>query len=140
MRLSSGLLAGLFATVVLSLIMLGKAYIGLAPELDIPTMLASMVSTDNVLIGWVIHFIIGTVGYGLAIAAFHAATLSSPLQKGLILGGIGWLFMMLILMPLAGLGFFAMELTILAPALTLMLHLIFGALLGWFFGLLLHRI
>lgn len=42
--------------------------------------------------------------------------------------------MMVVLMPMAGAGMFSMKLGIGAPAMTFMLHLIFGGILGWTFG------
>ena len=43
--------------------------------------------------------------------------------------------MMIIMMPMAGAGLFGMSLGIMAPLMTLMLHLIFGLVLGWIYGL-----
>lgn len=51
--------------------------------------------------------------------------------KGIILGLIAWLLMMLLVMPMAGAGLFTMNLGIMAPAMTLILHVIFGAVLGY---------
>lgn len=38
--------------------------------------------------------------------------------------------MMVMLMPMAGAGLFGMNLGVMAPVMTLVLHLIFGAVLG----------
>lgn len=35
------------------------------------------------------------------------------------------------MMPMAGKGLFGMHIGIMAPTMTLVLHLIFGAVLGW---------
>ena len=51
-------------------------------------------------------------------------------MKGLILGLIAWLAMMIIFMPLAGLGFFAMQIGPAAAVATLVLRLIYGGVLG----------
>ena len=56
------------------------------------------------------------------------------MAPGLILGVIGWLIMMIGMMPMAGQGLFGMQVGIMAPIMTLMLHLIFGAVLGWVYG------
>lgn len=135
-RVSSGLLAGLAATVVLSALMVMKTMMGLMPELDLPKMIAGMMgSPDKPVIGWVVHFMIGVVGYGLAIA-FVGPRLpgDSSTTKGVILAVIGWLIMMVMLMPMAGAGFFGMSMGVMAPMMTLVLHLIFGAVLGWTYG------
>ena len=42
--------------------------------------------------------------------------------------------MMVVLMPMAGKGFFGLGIGWMAPVMTLMLHLIFGAVLGWVYG------
>jgi hypothetical protein len=41
-----------------------------------------------------------------------------------------WLGMMIIVMPMAGAGLFGMNLGIMAPVMTLVLHVVFGAVLG----------
>lgn len=48
-----------------------------------------------------------------------------------MLGVIGWVAMMVILMPMAGAGMFGRNMGIMAPMMTLVLHLIFGVVLGW---------
>jgi len=42
--------------------------------------------------------------------------------------------MMVVLMPMAGAGLFGMSMGVMAPVMTLVLHLIFGAVLGWVYG------
>ena len=54
--------------------------------------------------------------------------------KGIILGILGWLAMMIVIMPKMGAGMFAMNMGMMAPAMTLVLHIIFGAVLGMIYG------
>ncbi len=130
-----GLLAGLAATVVLSALMVMKGMMGVMPELDIAKMLAGMMgSPDSPMPGWAAHFLIGVVGYGLAIALLGYRMGGSPTVSGIIIGMVGWLLMMVVLMPMAGAGLFAMSMGVMAPVMTLVLHLVFGAVLGWTFG------
>ena len=131
-----GLLAGLAATVVLSLLMVLKAMMGLMPQLDLPKMLAGMMGSPNMpIIGWIVHFAIGIVVYGVAIAALDSKLPgTSRVGHGVMLGVIGWLIMMVVLMPMAGAGLFGMKMGVMAPVMTLVLHLIFGAVLGWVYG------
>ncbi|MEW9503622.1 DUF6789 family protein, partial [Jeotgalibacillus marinus] len=77
-----------------------------------------------------VHFMIGVVGYGVALALLddHLPG-ESRVWHGALLAMIGWLVMMVALMPMAGAGLFGMNLGMAAPAMTLMLHLIFGAVL-----------
>ena len=131
-----GVLAGLAATVVLSLLMVLKAMLGLLPQLDLPKMLAGMMgSPDMSIIGWIVHFAIGIVGYGVAIAALDSKLPgTSRVGHGVMLGVIGWLIMMVVLMPMASAGFFGMNMGVMAPLMTLVLHLIFGGVLGLVYG------
>ena len=133
--IGKGLLAGFAATVVLSALMVVKAMMGVMPALDLPKMIAGMMgSPDTPLLGWAVHFMIGIVGYGIAIATLGHRLGSSPIVSGIVIAVIGWLIMMLVLMPMAGAGMFAMSMGIMAPLMTLVLHLIFGAALGWTYG------
>lgn len=131
-----GMLAGLVATIVLSALMVLKAMMGLMPQLDIAKMIAGVMgSPDTPLIGWIVHFAIGIVVYGIAIAVLDSKLPgTSHIGHGIMLGVIGWLAMMVMLMPMAGAGLFGMNLGIMAPMMTLVLHLIFGAVLGWVYG------
>ncbi|MDQ6684311.1 MAG: hypothetical protein M3Z16_04220 [Pseudomonadota bacterium] len=135
-NIGKGLLAGLAATVVLSILMVLKAMMGIMPELDLPKMLAGMMgSSDTPGIGWAIHFMIGVVVYGVAIALLdeHLPGQGST-THGLLLACAGWLIMMVVLMPMAGAGIFGMKMGPMAPLMTLVLHLVFGAVLGWTYG------
>ncbi len=135
-RTGSGLLAGLAATVVLSALMVMKAAMGVMPELDLPKMIAGMMgSPDSPMLGWAVHFMIGVVGYGLAMAFLNGRLPgNSPTTHGVIIGFVGWLLMMVMVMPMAGAGMFGMKMGLMAPMMTLVLHLIFGAVLGWTYG------
>ncbi|QCB45389.1 DUF6789 family protein [Hydrogenophaga sp. PAMC20947] len=134
-----GLLAGLAATLVLSALMVMKTVMGVMPELDLPKMIAAMMgSPDAPMLGWAIHFMIGIVGYGLGMA-FLSDRLpgGSRTVHGVIIGIVGWLLMMVTVMPMAGAGLFGMNMGLMAPMMTLVLHLVFGAVLGWVYGKLL---
>jgi hypothetical protein len=132
-NISKGILAGFIATLVLSALMIMKTMMGLMPQLDVIAMLSGMLGVSSA-IAWIVHFAIGTLGYGITIALLARSLPSSAIVTGLILGTAGWLVMMVVLMPMAGKGLFGMNLGIMAPIMTLMLHLIFGAVLGWVYG------
>ena len=51
----------------------------------------------------------------------------SPTVHGVIIGVVGWLLMMVMVMPMG----------LMAPLMTLVLHPVFGAVLGWVYGKLL---
>lgn len=134
-RIGKGLLAGLVSTIVLSALMVMKSMMGIMPQLDIAKMIAAMMgSPDTPMIGWAGHFMIGIVVYGGAIALLDHRLPGSHTVRGVILGAIGWLIMMIVLMPMAGAGLFGMNMGIMAPMMTLVLHLIFGGVLGGTYG------
>jgi len=132
----AGLLAGFIATVVLSMMMAVKSLMGLMPDLNVIAMLSHMAHAKmsmpaGPVTGWVLHFMIGTVAWGLAFAALYARIPGSKSwQKGILFGIGAWVLMMVGPMPMAGAGLFGLNLGIAAPVMTLMLHILFGAVLG----------
>ncbi|MBZ0333302.1 hypothetical protein MARI_05580 [Marinobacter sp. JH2] len=125
-----GIIAGLIATVVLSILMFVKSMMGVMPDLNVIEMLASQMG-GSIVIGWAAHFIIGAIFYGLAFANLGSMIPGgSAIGRGIVLGVIGWLMMMVALMPMVGAGFFALNMGIMAAVATLVLHAIFGFALG----------
>lgn len=60
-NIAKGSLAGLAATVVLSVLMVVKAMMGIMPALDLPKMIAGMMGSPNTpMLGWAVHFMIGS--------------------------------------------------------------------------------
>ena len=134
-NLPRAMIAGFAATVVLSILMLMKTMMGIMPGLDIAAMLAKMMGApDAPILGWVGHFMIGTIGYGIVFALLAGRLPGSLVVQGVIVGVLGWLAMMVVIMPMAGAGLFGLNFGIMAPIMTLMLHIIFGAVLGYVYG------
>lgn len=130
-NISHGIIAGFVATVVLSIMMIMKSAAGIMPELDVIHMLSGMMGASPVM-GWIAHFVIGTVVWGAGFAILNASIPGgSQIAKGIAFGIGAWLLMMIAVMPMAGAGFFGLGLGIMAPIMTLVLHLVFGAVLGW---------
>lgn len=130
---SKGIVAGFAATVVLSTIMVAKDMMGLMPELNVIAMLGSMLDTTPV-VGWVIHFMIGTIAWGVGFAFFlNVLPGNSNPGKGISFGIIAWVPLMVVVMPTADAGVFGLDMGMLALAMTLMLHVIYGAVLGLVF-------
>ena len=127
-----GMIAGFVATIVLSMLMFMKSMMGVMPELDVVAMLSAMMGqSDTLAIGWVMHFVIGTVVWGILFSLLVSSLPGgSIVTKGLIFGAGAWLLMMIVVMPMAGAGLFGMKLGMMAPMMTLILHVIFGAVLG----------
>ncbi len=130
-NITRGMVAGFAATLALSAIMVMKSIMGLMPELDVIAMLSGMMGTSATG-GWIAHFVIGTVLFGIGFALmFHRIPGDNPVIKGILFATGAWLVMMIAVMPMAGAGMFGLSLGIMAPVMTFMLHLIYGAVLGF---------
>lgn len=128
-----GIIAGLVATVVLSVLMIMKGKMGLMTDVNVIAMLASKMG-GNSMMAWVAHFMIGMIGYGIAyVVIFSKLPFPSVILRGIALGVAGWAMMMIVVMPMMGAGLLGMKLAsgMMVPVATLMLHVIFGAVLGF---------
>jgi uncharacterized protein DUF6789 len=131
-----GMVAGLVATLVLSGLLLLKGTMNLVPELSIISLLMSLGSITAVQ-AWMDHFIVGVVAWGLAFGAYDSlASRPAHWLKGIIFGVFAWLVMMVLFMPLAKAGVFGWKIGPIAAAVTLIYHLVYGAVLGTTYGLL----
>jgi hypothetical protein len=131
-----GMLAGLVATLVLSGLLLLKSTMNLVPELNLIRLLVNLGSISTVQ-AWMDQFIIGVVVWGLLFGAYDSlASRPAHWLKGVIFGVFTWLVMMAAFMPLAKAGFFGSKIGPMAAVVTLMYHLVYGAVLGTTYGLL----
>nr|WP_293039987.1 DUF6789 family protein [Paraburkholderia sp.] len=134
------MMAGFVATVVLSLLMVMKGAMGIMPALNPVAMLSTMANAkmglpETPMVGWLAHFMIGTVAWGILFALLYRLLPGyTPLRKGMSFSVLAWIMMMVGPMPMAGAGLFGLNLGIMAPVMTLVLHLIWGATLGFTFG------
>ncbi len=134
MNIPKAIFAGFIATLVLSVLMIFKAMMGLMPDLNVIKMLAHMMHAAPVM-GWVAHFVVGAIIWGIAFALlFNKLPSQAPWLKGIIFAIGAWVLMMIVVMPMAGAGLFGLHLGIMAPVMTLVLHIIFGAVLGGVYG------
>lgn len=129
-----GVWAGFVATVVLSVLMIIKHAMGIMPELDPINMITKMLGASTPIVGWIMHFIIGSIMWGIAFALTSRLFPGLFWVKGMLFAVVPWLIMMVAMMPLAGAGLFGMQLGMAAPLMTLLLHLVFGAVLGAVYG------
>jgi hypothetical protein len=137
------LVAGFIATIALSVMMLLKAAMGLMPQLDPVSMLTGMArgfmgAPATPAMGWILHFLIGTVAWGILFSWLAPWLPGGYWVKGIIFGAGAWLVMMIIVLPMAGAGLFGLNLGMGAPAMTLALHLVYGTVLGVAYGKLLE--
>jgi len=140
----NGMLASLVGTIVLSAIMVMKQMAGMVPQMnpiaDLVGIANSLLGVPAVpLVGWVLHFAIGVFVWGILFAVLHPTIPGSNLIKGLIFGIGAWLLMMCIFLPMAGQGFFGTNVGMIIPVMALLLHLVYGAVLGFTFGKLSSR-
>lgn len=132
-NISRGVVAGLVGTAALSVLMVMKNVMGVMPELDVIGMLGGMMHVPPA-VAWVIHFMIGAI-WGLLFAVLYSRIPgSSPIVKGMVLLTGAWVLMMVMVMPMAGAGMFGMKLGMMAPVMTWVLHLVFGAVMGLAYG------
>jgi len=131
-KLLKGVIAGLVATVVLSILMIMKGNMGLMPDVNIIAMLAAKMGGNSIM-AWVAHFMIGVIGYGLVYVYIFSNLPFNNLIRGVLLGLAGWLAMMVAIMPMMGAGLFGLNLAsgVMVPVATLMLHIIFGVVLSY---------
>jgi hypothetical protein len=131
-----GVIAGFIATAVLSVIMMVMDGAGFNPQFNIVTLLDNLGSIGRAG-AWADHFIVGMLLWGPIFAGFDSVTPKfGRWLKGMLFGMIAWVMMMLLFMPVVGMGLFGASLGIMGPVVMLIFHLIYGAVLGLSFGLL----
>ncbi len=139
-NIAKSMVSGFAATAVLSILMIMKMKMGVMPDLNVIKMMSKMAhgmmgTPVTPVIGWVMHFLIGTVAWGGLFAIIGKSLPGdSYIIKGLLFGILAWVLMMVMVMPMAGAGFFGLSLGMMAPVMTLMLHLVYGAVLGGVFA------
>ena len=132
-KISKGVLGGIVATAVMTALTLMKNAMGVMPQLDVIQMLSTMMGV-SIVMAWVVHFGIGAMWGVLFALAYNVIPGGSSLVKGMLFGAGAWLLMMVMVMPMAGAGFFGMKMGLMAPMMTLVLHLVFGAVMGFVYG------
>ena len=135
MNIKAGMLSGFIATLALSIIMVVKTKMGVMPELNAIIMLSDMMDSPLAM-GWVAHFMIGTFVWGILFAILVNKLPGGILTSAIIFSIGAWLMMMVGPMPMAGAGLFGLKMGMMAPVATLMLHIIWGVVLGFSYKLL----
>lgn len=106
MNVIGAITAGLGGTVVISMVMAMAPKMGM-PKMDIVGMLGTMFNKDgNVILGWVVHLMMGTI-FALIYAALWSFGIgSATLIWGLVFGAGHWLVagMMMGVMPMMHAG------------------------------------
>ncbi len=128
-QLTKGAIAGLLATVILSIVMLIKKHVGFYLDFNPINALASLCHLPSPSYGWFVHFGIGVV-FGVIFSIIYHKIPGEPRFRGCVFASIAWLFMMVTVMPLSGMGIFAIDANNNIAMFTFMMHLIFGVFLG----------
>jgi uncharacterized membrane protein YagU involved in acid resistance len=130
-NLLKSMAGGLAGTVVMSMMMRFVAPMMLGHPMDIAGMLANMMG-GLYAIGMAAHLMNGIVIFPLLYTFLAFRYLPGPpLVRGLLWGAALWLMAEVIVMPMAGAGFFSAEIGgMKAVVAALMGHLVYGALLG----------
>lgn len=130
-----GVLASFTGTLALSAIMVVKQMMGMLPQMnpiaDLVALAHSFAGTPrSPLVGWLLHFALGSLVWGTLFAILRPAIPGSGLVKGLLFAVGAWILMMMLFLPLTGQGFFGLNAGPVIPLMTLLLHLVYGAVLG----------
>jgi len=130
------IVAGLFATALMTVLMLMAPRMGF-PPMNIGAMLGSVMG-GSLVNGWMAHFVIGT-----ALAILYAALLATRLPgpgfvRGALYSLLPWAVAQLAVMPMMGAEVFGGSFG--AAFGSLMGHLVYGAVLGATYGTTMGRV
>lgn len=130
MKPGKGIVAGFIATVVLSILMIVKAFSHWLSAFNAIEGIHRLTG-GPLIMGWVGHFVIGSILWGVLFALLyrHLPGGRGPV-RGMVFGLFAWLAMMLLFLPVAGYGFFGVAIGWSVIGFTLLMHLIYGAVLG----------
>lgn len=131
-RLARGALWGVIATIAMSILMIVGMATGAAPMPEpIPKALVEIVVSGPMPLVLGLAVISHLAYGGFWGAALTQVTQRVTLWKGLGLGLFLWLVMQTAVLPLLGWGLFGTAVTPAIAVATLVLHLIYGGVLGW---------
>jgi hypothetical protein len=138
-HITKSLIAAFVATIVLSLLMIMKKIMGVVPEMNpIADLVVIMQNLSGLSImpvfGWLLHFFIGTIAWGSVYALLYKILPGGNIIKGIIVGLSAWVLMMFTVTPMAGHGLFGLETSKVIPVMSMMLHIIYGAVLGFVYS------
>jgi hypothetical protein len=132
-RSKSGFTFGVIATFVMTLIMLTGMQTGISPIPEpipvaiIKSIFGTLSKPVLMILGMGAHFAYG----GAAGFLLFKFSKDNKLWYGLIWGIMLWLIMHIVFLPLIGWGFFATAVNVKIIPATLLLHLIYGGILGY---------
>lgn len=122
---------GVIATAVMTVIGIVAPVMGL-PRMLVGNMLAGFMQVP-VAVGWIMHFVIGTVLAAGYVFFFKSILPGNDIVKGVLYGLIPFFLAQIMVMPIMGAGFFSSN----TPAPVLMVmgsligHIVYGGVLGY---------
>jgi hypothetical protein len=144
-RVGRSLVAGVVASAVLWVLKLSRDQV---PQLDTIHFLDQVADAtgkatglpDPLMAGWIWHWVVGTLLWGTLFGIMWPILPGRSFwTKGAVFGVITGLLVMLLVMPLAGAGYFGMELSVWDPVVSLVYHIIYGTALAGVYALLARR-
>jgi len=135
--LTKGMEAGFAATVLITILIFIQQRLGLSPQFNLIA-LATVAAGGDMIMGWIFHFFVGGVLWGLGFAVFSPHMWGPHWFRGATFGVLAWLIMMVAFLPAVGIPAFAQGYGPTIPGAALVLHLIFGLTLGEVYHLLVH--
>lgn len=132
-RLGAGFGWGMVATLAMSVLMVIGVTSGVSPmPRPIPEAISSKVLGGSPQLLVLLLAVAGHLAYGGTWGAVLAALVRpATVWKGIALGGFLWLLMQIAVLPFLGWGLFGIAITPRIAGATLILHLVYGATLGW---------
>jgi uncharacterized membrane protein YagU involved in acid resistance len=130
----SAVVGGMVGTIAMSMMMMFVAPM-MDVHMDIAKNLADMMGASW-MVGMLAHVMLGAIIFpAIFVFVLLRYQPGSPLNKGLILGGVLWLMLEILLMPMMGMGIFGSAGPGMKGAVAaLVAHLIYGAALGGVFA------
>lgn len=132
-------IAGAIATGTMTALLLVEPSIGL-PQIAVGQLLSTAMSVGVAHLnvgaagGWLLHLVMGVVLALIYASAVQARLPGRPAMRGALFGAMVFVVAQLLFMPLVGAGFFSRgDAQLLAGSL--LGHLVYGAVLGWIYGL-----
>ena len=121
-KIGKGIVAGFLATFVLSVL------------LDPMAMVARTAGVLSPTLGWTLHFLIGSVIWGAGFALVHDLLRGPSWLRGIAFGIVSWIVLVAAILPLTRGGLFGVEIGLAASIAMLLVHMIYGTVLGGIYG------
>jgi hypothetical protein len=139
-RVQKGLVAGLVATIAVSILEVANLMLG-PWAVSFPRLLSVMLQTpDTMAVGWAAHFLVGAVVLGPAFGVLcPRLPTDTPESKGILFAVGAFVLMGLTVAPLAGVGMFFMRAGFGTLAWMIATHAVYGIVLGNIYARLVER-